>query len=326
MSFNDEGDLLSRREFARCAVGVGLMVLGADRSVRAAEADASEVFYSPSVSAEALFRLYEAVTDGGFRGRVGIKIHGGEAEVNLSLWEALRARIPNAAFVETNWASGFGGARGSSESHIAAIRAQGVTGPIDILDRSSTGGDLVKVPVHNGIELREIEVPSAMLREYGGIVNLTNFKIPSFAGYTGALKNTGIGLVSPDAKALIHGPGYQRIPEFFDRMADAGKGVAEAMGRRLVHISVLTGIRAGAVPGAPHPKGGNLGIFASRDMAALDQACVDAVWGLTPAEYDAFDRQTAIDHGFIQLKSMERAGLGNRRYRLIQIQTKGDRT
>lgn len=318
---NDDGRL-SRRDFGCYALGLGLMALGADRNVCAQTMDASEVFYSPLVSADALIGLYDAVTEGDFRGRVGIKIHGGEAEVNLSLWESLRAHIPEACFVETNWASGFGGARGSTESHIAAIRAQGVTGPIDILDRSSAGSDLVKVPVHHGIELKEIEVPAAMLNDYGGIVNLTNFKIPSFAGYTGALKNTGIGLVSPDAKALIHGPGYRKIPEFFDRLADAGKGVADAMGRRLVHICVLTDIRAQALIGSAPPKGGNLGIFASRDIAAVDQACVDAIWGLSLAQYDAFDRQTAIDYGFIQLKAMERAGLGNRRYRLTQIQSK----
>lgn len=171
------------------------------------------------------------------------------------------------------------------------IRQQGVDfAPIDVLDRDEGRDDYRTVPVSGGAELKDIEVPAAMLRDYAvmlrdyaAIVALTNFKIPSFVGYTGCVKNTGIGLVSPDGKARVHGPGYDRIPEFFVRLADAAKGVSDAFrveGRKLLHINVITNLKADPVPGCDAPKGGNLGIVGSLDMVAADQAAVDLIWGL----------------------------------------------
>ena len=171
------------------------------------------------------------------------------------------------------------------------IRQQGVDfAPIDVLDRDEGRDDYRTVPVSGGAELKDIEVPAAMLRDYAAmlrdyaaIVALTNFKIPSFVGYTGCVKNTGIGLVSPNGKARVHGPGYDRIPEFFVRLADAAKGVSDAFwveGRKLLHINVITNLKADPVPGCDAPKGGNLGIVGSLDMVAADQAAVDLIWGL----------------------------------------------
>ena len=75
-------------------------------------------------------------------------------------------------------------------THIAEIRSQGVDfAPVDVLDRAERPEDYVKLPIPDGANLKEIEVCRAMLEDYGGIVVLTNFKIPSFAGYTGSEKH-----------------------------------------------------------------------------------------------------------------------------------------
>lgn len=197
-----DGFAITRRRLGQAGAALGLLAAAG----RAAAADATpEVFYSSEVSAEALLRIYDRLS-GGLTGKIGIKIHGGEARVNLPLFRALQAHIPGSAFIETNWASDFGGARRYTESHIAEIKSQGVDfAPVDVLDRDDK---YEKIPVTGGKELKEIEVPSALLHDYGGTIVLTNFKIPSFAGYTGAIKNIGIGLVSPDAKSIVHGPGY----------------------------------------------------------------------------------------------------------------------
>ena len=110
----------------------------------------------------------------------------------------------------------------------------------------------MKIPVKGGVHVSEIEVCRAMLEDYGGIVVLSNFRIPSFAGYTGAVKNIGIGLVSPDAKALMHDPGYERSEAFLRNLADAAKGVQNFMGSKMISISLLSGanIDARAVGGA----------------------------------------------------------------------------
>ena len=209
---------LSRRRTIELGLAVG-MAFSAP-GVRAAE-EPPEVFFSPEVSADALILIYEKLS-GDLSGRVGIKIHGGEAAVNLPLFRALQAHIPESRFVETNWASDFGGSRRHTAAHIAEIRSQGVDfAPVDVLDRAERPEDYVKLPIPGGANLKEIEVCRAMLEDYGGIVVLTNFKIPSFAGYTGAVKNIGIGLASPDGKAAVHEPGYQRSEAFFTNLADA---------------------------------------------------------------------------------------------------------
>ena len=93
--------------------------------VQAAE-EPPEVFFSPEVSADALIRIYEKLS-GDLSGRVGIKIHGGEAAVNLPLFRALQAHIPGSRFVETNWASDFGGSRRHTQRILPKFAARAST-------------------------------------------------------------------------------------------------------------------------------------------------------------------------------------------------------
>lgn len=178
----------------------------------------------------------------------------------------------------------------------------------------------MKIPVKGGAHLREIEVCRAMLEEYGGIVVLSNFKIPSFAGYTGAVKNIGIGLVSPDAKALVHEPGYVRSEAFFRNLADAAKGVQDFMGQKMISISILSGstIDARAVGGAESRKG-DLGIVGSLDPVAADQAACDLLWGLAPDRSDGLSMREKIDSGYLQLEDLARIGAGSRAYRFVKV-------
>lgn len=305
---------ISRRRLGQAGVAFGLLA-AAGRTPAASAAPAPEVFYSPAVSAEALLRIYDRLS-GALAGKIGIKIHGGEARVNLPLFRALQAHIPASAFIETNWASDFGGARRHTESHIAEIISQGVDfAPVDVLDRDDR---YETIPVSGGKELREIEVPSALLHEYGGAVVLTNFKIPSFAGYTGAVKNIGIGLVSPQAKSIVHGPGYERSEGFFARLADAAKGVKDRLGDRLISISILTDIKAEKT-GAATPRSGDLGILGSLDPTAIDQAACDLVWGLKSDDSAKLPLREKIDSGYLQLECLEGIHAGSRRYQLMRI-------
>lgn len=178
-------------------------------------------------------------------------------------------------------------------THIAEIRSQGVDfAPVDVLDRAERPEDYVKLPIPDGANLKEIEVCRAMLEDYGGIVVLTNFKIPSFAGYTGAVKNIGIGLASPDGKAPVHEPGYQRSEAFFTNLADAVKGIKARMGRKMIAISILSNIHAEPFGGAA-PKTGNLGIIGSLDPVAADQAACDLIWQL-PSHFSIMSTNRAL--------------------------------
>lgn len=304
---------LSRRRTIELGLAVG-MAFSAP-GVQAAE-EPPEVFFSPEVSADALIRIYEKLS-GDLSGRVGIKIHGGEAAVNLPLFRALQAHIPGSRFVETNWASDFGGSRRHTATHIAEIRSQGVDfAPVDVLDRAERPEDYVKLPIPGGANLKEIEVCRAMLEDYGGIVVLTNFKIPSFAGYTGAVKNIGIGLASPDGKAAVHEPGYQRSEAFFTNLADAAKGIKARMGRKMIAISILSNIHAEPFGGAA-PKTGNLGIVGSFDPVAADQAACDLIWQLPSHTAQRQSIGQKIDSGWLQLEKLAAVGAGSRIYHSI---------
>ena len=305
---------MSRRTLLQAVTGAAVAVT---TGVTRAADERPVVWYSKTVTSEALIALYNRAAPH-FSGRIGIKIHGGEAAVNYPLFLALQQHIPESSFVETNWASDFGGDRRHTATHLAEIRRQGVNAPVDILDRNETKSDYRMIPVEGGNELASVEIPAALLQDYGGIVVLTNFKMPSFAGFTGAVKNIGIGLVSPDAKAAVHGAGYERSRGFFARMADAAKGVKAALGDKLIGISILTDIKASENCGVK-PATGTLGILASADPTALDQAACDLIWGLSEKSSRTLSEKVKIDSGYMTLEALEAAHCGSRRYRLETI-------
>lgn len=189
------------------------------------------------------------------------------------------------------------------ESHIAEICSQGVDfAPADVLDRNDA---YVKIPVKGGVHVSEIEVCRAMLEDYGGIVVLSNFRIPSFVGYTGAVKNIGIGLVSPDAKALMHDPGYERSEAFLCNLADVAKGVQNFMGSKMISLSLLSGANIGArTVGGAEPQKGSL-----RPPLGVGAGAVS----------DAPSVREKIDSGYLQLENLARIGAGSRACRLVEI-------
>lgn len=109
------------------------------------------------------------------------------------------------------------------------------------------------------------------------------------------------------AKTQVHGEGVHRDAGFFRRLADATKGIHDAMGSRLLFINVVSGIRVGQLQGAK-VRQGNLGIVGSLDPLAADQAAADLIYGLTPQQYDAYSPRIKIDRGFQQLEDLEKIG------------------
>lgn len=292
---------LTRRRFT-AAVGTALVLPAGVPAFAVGEKPV--VLHAPEPSPQALIVLCRALQPAGLPAnpRVGIKIHGGEARVNYPLFAALRDAYPGAAFVETNWASDFGGSRRHTQSHIEEIRSQGVTGEIDILDRDERDEDYVTVPVKNGIELTEIETTRVSLEAYDFLIDLTNFKVPSFAGYTGAVKDTGIGFASPRAKSIVHGPGYAKSEGFFRRLVDSARGIAGALSERMIHVNIVTDLKPVTLDGL-EARSGTLGIFASKDPFAVDQAVVDAVYGRdNRAKLAAQPLERKIESGVLQLE------------------------
>lgn len=284
------------------------------------EARKARVYFAKDITPENFIRIYDQLrADAGIKGHeklTGIKLHGDDVDTNRNLWEALQAHIPNSRFVECNYASIYPAGRGNTEGNFSAITVQGVArNKLDILDRNH---EFTEVPVRGGQELKKISTTTAMLKDYGCVAVTANFRIPSFAGFSGACKNVGIGLASGEGKTQVHGPGVRRDEGFFRRLADASKGIHDAMGNRLLFINVVSGIRVGKLQGAKIRQG-DLGIIGSLDLLAADQAAADLIYGLTPAQYDAYPKQVKIDRGFQQLEDLAKIGAGSRTYQLIEL-------
>ena len=234
------GTGFTRRQFALYSGAVAAQFLPIS-AIRAAESALPRVYYAKDVTAKNFVAVFEKLRTearlASVKGRIGIKLHGDEVHINRTLWQALQAHLPGSLYVEGNWASTYTSGRGNTQGNLDAIAAQGVPREqIDILDRD---GAYRMVPIRSGAELNEVSVSKALLDEYGMVIVAANFKIPSFAGYSGAMKNVGIGLAGAYGKTAVHGEGFRKDAGFFRRLADASKGIDEAMRGKLLYINVL---------------------------------------------------------------------------------------
>lgn len=310
---------LTRRSFALHSAAL-LCTAAFSEKLPAANPARPKVYFARRVVPENFIAIFDRLrADAGLHrvnGRIGIKLHGDEVELNRNLWQALQRHVPGSFFVECNYASVYPSGRGNTQGNIDAIVRQGVSRDvIDVLDRDGAYRD---VPVKNGFELKSVSVPKAIGDEYGLIAVAANFKLRSFAGYSGALKNVGIGLAGSYGKTTVHGPEMARDAGFFRRLADAGKAIASAYAGKLFYINVLTDIEAEPLQGLTM-NSGDLGIVGSLDMTAADQAALDLIYGLRPDQYNAFEESVKIDRGFLQLEHLAYLGFGSRSYEKIEI-------
>ena len=247
----------------------------------------SIVYMTREITPESLVRIYRAlgVT---LPGSAAVKISTGEPggrnflqpELIRNLVQELKGTI-----VECNTA--YEGKRNTSKAHWETMRDHGFTAiaPCDILDEEG----YIPLPVTNGHHLRENYVGSH-LQNYDSMLMLSHFKGHAMGGFGGALKNMSIGLASSYGKIWIHSSGTSTRFEdvftadhdsFLESMADADRSVMDYMGREnIVYINVANRLSVDCDCDAhPHdPEMGDIGIFASVDPVALDQACVDAVY------------------------------------------------
>lgn len=314
---------ISRRKLLLSALSFPLLENQAIGAITSQPHDTSNlptVYLARKVNAENFIAIFDQLKkDAGLSddGKLtGIKLHGDDIDNNRDMWEALQQHIPGSKFVECNYASIYPTGRGNTRGNIAAITSQGISKDcLDILDRNS---EFTEVPINGGKELKSISVPTALLKEYGYVAVTANFRIPSFAGFSGACKNLGIGLASGEGKTQVHGLGVRRDEGFFRRLADSCKGIHDVMGEKLLFINVLSNIHVDPLEGAK-VKNGTLGIVGSLDPLAADQSATDLIYGLNPEEYDGYPMQTKIDRGFLQLQNLATIGGGNRNYRISEI-------
>lgn len=283
------------------------------------------VYMTTDISPEGLMSVYEALKWKP-TGKAAVKLSTGEAGNTHYLSPDLIKKLVQqveGTIVECNTA--YGGSRASTAMHLQVAKDHGFTdiADVDIMDVDGS----ISLPVEGGVRLKENFV-GANFANYESCLVLTHFKGHAMAGFGGSIKNIAIGIASSEGKAWIHSGGTSRTSmwggeqnAFLESMAEAGKSISDYLGNgdRIVYINVMNHLSVDCdCDGNPaKPDMHDIGILASTDPVALDQACVDLI-------YSAKDGKSLIErmesrNGMLTLKHAESIGLGSRAYTLERL-------
>ncbi len=284
----------------------------------------AEVFFARSVDSVALQAVFAAIGRGLGDGKVGVKLSTGEPGGNHYLKADLigdLVRIVNGTIVECNTA--YGGGRSSTHAHYRVAADHGFTQVADFQVMDEDGS--IQLPVVGGYHLSE-DLVGAHFADYDGFLVLSHFKGHMMAGFGGALKNISIGMASREGKLLIHSAGASSTswqsaadPDFLESMADACQAVLAAQPNMLfINVMNNLSVDCDCDSNPAPPKMADIGILASADPVALDQACVDLIYA---SDDDSADLIARIESrgGVHVLEAAESLGVGGRAYELVEI-------
>ncbi len=287
------------------------------------------VYFTKDISPEGLKKAYDALKVT-LKGKVAVKIStgepGGHNFLDPKLIQGLVQEL-NGTIVECNTA--YAGRRDTNEAHWQTMEDHGfkAIAPCDLMDEE---GDM-SLPVKDGLRIKENFV-GAHLKNYDSMLMLSHFKGHPMAGLGGALKNMAIGVASARGKQWIHTSGSGETSfealmnsdrdSFLDSMADADQSVMEYMGREnIVYVNVANKLSVDcdccAEPADPEMM--DIGIFASLDPVAIDQACVDAVYNSPDPGKAALIERMESRNGIRTIESAAKLNLGSREYELVSL-------
>ena len=294
----------------------------------------SKVYFSEDVSPESVVRLYKALNIE-LEGRIAVKIHSGE-EGNTNFlrpefWKPMVDEVKG-TITECNTAYGdrFGGVRDTTESHIRLLESHGWSKmfTVDLMDAEGPDAEL---DIPDGKRLKKNYVGKNMMN-YDSMLVLAHFKGHPMGGYGGALKQLSIGCASSAGKALIHSCGrsddrikawdvHGDLNEFPESMADAAASVVRHFGKNIAFINVMKNLSVDCdcvtTPEAPCMK--DIGILASTDPVAVDQACIDLIMNAGDPGKDHFMERVSSRNGIRTIEAAEELGCGSREYELIKM-------
>jgi len=292
----------------------------------------SKVYYSKEITPEKLIEIYRALGVE-LPGKVGVKVSTGEAGSKGYLKADLIGPLVkslNGTIVECNTA--YPGQRNKASDHLKVAEEHGFTSfaEVDIMDAEKD----FKIPVHNGKHL-EYDLLGENMKNYDSFINLAHGKGHAMGGFGANLKNQSIGFASRHGKAYIHSCGKTENPtlcwatkyeqkDFIESMAEAAKAVADylaAENKPIVYITVMNALSVDCDcdSNQGEPVMADLGIVASLDPVANDQAFIDMIW--SSEDPGAKELQARIDRqeGRHITEYAEEIGLGSTKYELIEI-------
>jgi len=310
-----------------------LIMLGCQpqEEVSAQEPQGSVVYMTKDITPEALINIYQALGVPA-EGRVAVKISTGEsAKSNYLRPELIKdfVQLVNGTIVECNTA--YGGNRSTTANHRKAIEERGFNriASVDIMDEDDT----MHLPVADTKHLK-YNIVGSHLANYDFMINLAHFKGHAMGGFGGVLKNQSIGVASSSGKIYIHTGGKSQSnwtsveqDDFLESMAASAQSVHNYFkqpGKNIIYINVMNNMSVDCDcdgnPSAPCLR--DIGILASTDPVALDQACLDLVFNHTNSNGD--DAKPLVDrinrkHGIHTVEHAEKIGLGSRKYTIVSI-------
>lgn len=286
------------------------------------ENDLPVVYMTSEISADGLVNIYNAL-GASPSGKIAVKLSTGEPGSNYlrtDLIGDLVKSFNDPTIVECNTA--YGGSRSNTAMHYQVAKDHGYTdiANVDIMDENGS----MTLPVTGGDNLTENYV-GENFANYDYFVVLSHFKGHAMAGFGGAIKNISIGIASSEGKAHIHSGGTGgsmwsgEQDAFLESMAEAGKSVVDYLHRNILYINVMNRLSVDCdCDGSPsEPDMHDIGILASFDPVALDQACVDLVY--SAADGQSLIKRTESRNGIHTLEQAEKIGLGSRAYDLVRI-------
>lgn len=292
--------------------------------------DKAKVYFCKEITSENVVKVYDLLKKE-LPGKVAVKVHSGEEgnqnylrpEFMIPMIEHVKGTV-----VECNTA--YEGERNTTEKHLKTIERHGWNKyfKVDLMDEEEPD---VIVPVINGKHLQE-DFLGKNIKNYDSMLVLSHFKGHPMGGYGGALKQLSIGCASSRGKAWIHSAGknkdqytlWNNLPkqnDFLESMAEAASAVVNFFNGNMVFINIMANMSVDcdccAVAEDPCMK--DIGILASLDPVAIDQACIDLVKNSNDPGKEHFLERVNSRNGIHTIETAEKLGIGTREYELINI-------
>lgn len=289
----------------------------------------SKVYFSKAITPENVVKMYETLGIT-LPGKVAVKLHSGEkGNQNYIKPELVKAIVEKVKGTVVECNTAYDGARNTTEKHEKLMEDHGWSKyfKVDIMD--GEGPDKV-LEIPEGKVIKKDYV-GKNIDNYDSMLVLSHFKGHPMGGYGGAIKQLSIGVASGHGKSYIHCVGNENgtfedmfkvdQDKFLEAMADSASAVAKYFDGKIAYINIMCNLSVDCdcCATAEDPCMKDIGILASLDPIAIDQACIDLIYHSNDPGRDHFVERIERQHGVHTIEAAAELGFGNREYELINI-------